>query len=77
MNILSIKPSAVAEILPEFAIGGKKGGKGLPIFRTFLNYLEGSERLIDRSGLEKPGQIAGKPVNQIIDEMKQNFLESL
>ncbi|MBT7816095.1 MAG: hypothetical protein HN566_05070, partial [Polaribacter sp.] len=74
-NILSIKPSAVAEILPEFAIGGKKGGKGLPIFRTFLNYLEGSERLIDRSGLEKPGQIAGKPVNQIIDEMKQNFLE--
>ena len=75
-NILSIKPSAVAEILPEFAIEGKKGGKGLPIFRTFLNYLEGSERLIDRSGLEKPGQIAGKPVNQIIDEMKQNFLDS-
>ena len=75
-NILSIKPSAVAEILPEFAIEGKKGGKGLPIFRTFLNYLEGSERLIDRSGLQKPGQIAGKPVNQIIDEMKQNFLDS-
>ncbi len=75
-NILSIKPSAVAEILPEFAIEGKKGGKGLPIFRTFLNYLEGSETLIDRSGLEKPKQIAGKPVNQIIDEMKQNFLDS-
>ena len=74
-DILSIKPSAVAEILPEFAIEGKKGGKGLPAFRTFLNYLEGSERLIDRSGLEKPGQIAGKPVSQIIDEMKQNFLE--
>ena len=74
-DILSIKPSAVAEILPEFAIEGKKGGKGLPAFRTFLNYLEGSERLIDRSGLKKPGQIAGKPVNQIIDEMKQNFLE--
>ena len=74
-DILSIKPSAVAEILPEFAIEGKKGGKGLPAFRTFLNYLEGSERLINRSGLEKPGQIAGKSVSQIIDEMKQNFLE--
>mgnify|MGYP006921965663 FL=1 len=74
-DILSIKPSAVAEILPEFAIEGKKGGKGQPAFKTFLNYLEGSERLIDRSGLEKPGQIAGKPVSQIIDEMKQNFLE--
>jgi hypothetical protein len=74
-DILSIKPSAVAEILPEFAIEGSKGGRGLPAFRTFLNYLEGSERLIDRSGLEKPGQIAGKPVSQIVDEMKQNFLE--
>ena len=74
-NILSIKPSAVAEILPEFAIEGKKGGKGIPIFRTFLNYLEGSERLINRSGLEKPKQIAGKSVDQIINEMKQNFLD--
>ena len=43
-DVLSIKPSAVAEILPEFAIEGNKGGKGLPAFRTFLNYLEGSQR---------------------------------
>ena len=74
-DILSIKPSAVAEILPEFAIEGKKGGKGLPAFRTFLNYLEGSQRLADRSGLQVPTVIAGKPVSQIVDELKQNFLE--
>ena len=67
-DILSIKPSAVAEILPEFAIEGKKGGKGLPAFRTFLNYLEGSQRLADRSGLQVPTVIAGKPVSQIVDE---------
>ena len=74
-DILSIKPSAVAEILPEFAIEGKKGGKGLPAFRTFLNYLEGSQRLADRSGLQVPNMIAGKPVDQIVNELKQNFLE--
>ena len=74
-DILSIKPSAVAEILPEFAIEGKKGGKGLPAFRTFLNYLEGSQRLADRSGLQVPNMIAGKPVDQIVNELKQNFLD--
>ena len=73
-DVLSIKPSAVAKILPEFAIKGKKGGEGLPAFRTFLNYLEGSQRLSDRSGLQVPTVIAGKPVSQIVDELKQNFL---
>jgi len=75
-DVLSIKPSAVAEILPEFAIEGRKGGKGIPAFRTFLNYLEGSQRLADRSGLQVPTMIAGKPVNQIVEELKQNFLET-
>jgi len=74
-DVLSIKPSAVAKILPEFAIKGTKGGEGLPAFRTFLNYLEGSQRLSDRSGLQVPTVIAGKPVTQIVDELKQNFLE--
>ena len=74
-DILSIKPSAVAEILPEFAIEGNKGGKGLPAFRTFLNYLEGSQRLADRSGLQVPKIIAGKPVDQLVNELKQNFLD--
>ena len=73
-DILSIKPSAVAEILPEFAIEGVKGGKGLPIFRTFLNYLEGSERLGERAGLQVPKQIGGKPVNEIITQSK-NLIE--
>ena len=75
-DVLSIKPSAVAEILPEFAIEGRKGGKGIPAFRTFLKYLEGSQRLADRSGLQVPTMIAGKPVNQIVEELKQNFLET-
>ena len=74
-DVLSIKPSAVAKILPEFAIKGTKGGEGLPAFRTFLNYLEGSQRLADRSGLQVPTVIAGKPVSQVVDELKQNFLE--
>lgn len=74
-DVLSIKPSAVAKILPEFAIKGTKGGEGLPAFRTFLNYLEGSQRLSDRSGLQVPTVIAGKPVSQVVDELKQNFLE--
>ena len=74
-DVLSIKPSAVAKILPEFAIKGKKGGEGLPAFRTFLNYLEGSQRLSDRSGLQVPTVIAGKPVGQVVDELKQNFLD--
>ena len=74
-DVLSIKPSAVAKILPEFAIKGTKGGEGLPAFRTFLNYLEGSQRLADRSGLQGPTVIAGKPVSQVVDELKQNFLE--
>jgi hypothetical protein len=74
-DVLSIKPSAVAKILPEFAIKGTKGGEGLPAFRTFLNYLEGSQRLSDRSGLQVPTVIAGKPVTQVVDELKQNFLE--
>jgi len=74
-DVLSIKPSAVAKILPEFAIKGSKGGEGLPAFRTFLNYLEGSQRLADRSGLQVPTMIAGKPVSQVVDELKQNFLE--
>ncbi len=74
-DVLSIKPSAVAKILPEFAIKGTKGGEGLPAFRTFLNYLEGSQRLSDRSGLQVPTVIAGKPVSQVVDELKQNFLD--
>ena len=74
-DVLSIKPSAVAKILPEFAIKGKKGGEGLPAFRTFLNYLEGSQRLSDRSGLQVPTVIAGKPVTQVVSELKQNFLD--
>ncbi len=74
-DVLSIKPSAVAKILPEFAIKSKKGGEGLPAFRTFLNYLEGSQRLSDRSGLQVPTVIAGKPVSQVVDELKQNFLD--
>jgi hypothetical protein len=74
-DVLSIKPSAVAKILPEFAIKGKKGGEGTAIFRTFLNYLEGSQRLSNRSGLQVPTVIAGKPVSQVVDELKQNFLE--
>ena len=74
-DVLSIKPSAIAKILPEFAIKGSKGGEGLPAFRTFLNYLEGSPRLADRSGLQVPTVIAGKPVSQVVDELKQNFLE--
>jgi len=74
-DVLSIKPSAIAEILPEFAIEGTKGGKGFPIFKTFINYLEGSERLGSRAGLDIPKQIAGKPIKQIISEYKQNFLE--
>jgi hypothetical protein len=73
-DVLSIKPSAIAEILPEFAIKGSKGGEGLPAFRTFLNYLEGSQRLSDRAGLQVPTTIAGKPVSQIVDQLKQNFL---
>ena len=74
-DVLSIKPSAVAKILPEFAIKGTKGGEGTAIFKTFLNYLEGSQRLADRSGLQVPTVIAGKPVSQVVDELKQNFLE--
>ena len=74
-DVLSIKPSAVAKILPEFAIKGTKGGEGLPAFRTFLNYLEGSQRLADRSGLQVPTVIAGKPVSQVVEELKQKFLE--
>tara|TARA_Y100001937_G_scaffold66585_1_gene91071 strand:+ start:937 stop:2793 length:1857 start_codon:yes stop_codon:yes gene_type:complete len=74
-DVLSIKPSAVAEILPEFAIEGNKGGKGLPAFRTFLNYLEGSQRLAERSGLKTPATLGQKPVSQIVNEMKENFLQ--
>ena len=74
-DVLSIKPSAVAKILPEFAIKGRKGGEGSAIFNTFLNYLEGSQRLLDRSGLQVPTVIAGKPVSQVVDELKQNFLD--
>ena len=74
-DVLSIKPSAVAKILPEFAIKGTKGGEGSAIFKTFLKYLEGSQRLADRSGLQVPTMIAGKPVSQVVDELKQNFLD--
>ena len=73
-DILSIKPSAVAEILPEFAIEGVKGGKGAPIFKTFINYLKGSERLSERSGLQASKQIGGKSVNEIITQAK-NLME--
>ena len=68
----SIAKTLFARVL---AIKGKKGGEGLPAFRTFLNYLEGSQRLSDRSGLQVPTVIAGKPVGQVVDELKQNFLD--
>ena len=81
-DILSIKPSAAAELLPEFkvktgktALGASQGGEGNSILKTYRNFIAGGERIGQRSGIPVPETIGGKPVSEIVTELDQNFLD--
>ena len=81
-DILSIKPSAASELLPEFkvktgktALGASRGGEGNSILKTYRNFISGGERIGQRSGISVPETIGGKPVSEIVTELDQNFLD--
>jgi len=81
-DILSIKPSAASELLPEFkvktgktALGASQGGEGNSILKTYRNFISGGERIGQRSGISVPETIGGKPVSEIVTELDQNFLD--
>jgi hypothetical protein len=74
-DILSIKPSAASELLPEFKVTAPKGGQGNSIINTYRNFIAGGERIGQRSGIPVPETIGGKPVSQIVTELDQNFLD--
>jgi len=74
-DILSIKPSAAAELLPEFKVTAPKGGQGNSIINTYRNFIAGGERIGQRSSIPVPETIGGKPVSEIVTELDQNFLD--
>jgi hypothetical protein len=74
-DILSIKPSAASELLPEFKVTAPKGGQGNSIINTYRNFIAGGERIGQRSGITVPETIGGKPVSEIVTELDQNFLD--
>ena len=74
-DILSIKPSAAAELLPEFKVTAPKGGQGNSIINTYRNFIAGGERIGQRSGITVPKTIGGKLVSEIVTELDQNFLD--
>jgi hypothetical protein len=74
-DILSIKPSAASELLPEFKVTAPKGGQGNSIINTYRNFIAGGERIGQRSGIPVPETIGGKPISEIVTELDQNFLD--